>query len=111
MPLKPIDRNQVHKLAAMFCTDTEIADFFDGEVTARGQRRGDRRFAAGTSRRTGISGQDTSRDSPMHYGVLMGARPNDPFSEWLSTCRLSPLFVLKAKTEGDVILGGKRLPS
>lgn len=29
MPLKPIDRNQVHKLAAMFCTDEEIADFFD----------------------------------------------------------------------------------
>lgn len=25
MPLKPIDRNQVHKLAAMFCTDEEIA--------------------------------------------------------------------------------------
>jgi hypothetical protein len=35
-PLKQIDANQVYKLAAMFCTDDEIAGFFDaGETTLK----------------------------------------------------------------------------
>ena len=40
-PLKQIDAQQVYKLAAMFCTDAEIADFFGaGETTIK------RRFRA-----------------------------------------------------------------
>lgn len=42
MPLKQIDANQVYKLAAMFCTDEEIADFFGaGETTIKRRFRGE----------------------------------------------------------------------